>query len=262
MNIDGRFNITKYLSLVATLVVSISLSGCGNGNNSEYNLPKEMTETIPDGTSVGSDASGSAEEDEISKVKTSIVPEGTVVPIDMFSECGGFDTARVEDMTFSADFYADTLAASQGNLIADFELYTQEMFDAEAISSLEQGNIIVINGESIEVESVRTVDDVKCINQDPVIKLKETEDGKAYYYLGEDDYTSYTDLGRFTLNISGKVVFTDGADFSTFPDTIIVPPVDLLDYINYTSYNFFTKYNTTVRIQNGKVTEIHRSYTP
>ena len=240
------------------ILSAMLLNGCSDKTDSDtLSIPSEISEAIP-GTENGGDGT--------TKDADAIMHNYSVTSLKPNDE--NIDIENVPDGTYPVEFLTDTLSSVQSGFTADFKIYTVDVYDTESVKSLEEGDKIVINGEEIPVTSVRESEGQIILNDLNGSDIEDSyifgidEDGTTCRIMGEDDYSTYTYHGKVTIPIASNVLFQDGSDFSTFPDTTIVAPDDLISYLTSTSYSYFTEYNTTIRIVNGQVVNINRVYTP
>lgn len=156
----------------------------------------------------------------------------------------------------------DIFTGASGVFMNAVHIYTEDVFDILDINLLKAGDTIVLGGASIPVESIERGDRV-IINgglEEGGVELSGREDGNGFYFCGFDDMSSYTERGVTTLVVDPAATYTDSSDIESEPVTV---GADGIAEAMLTSGNpFFDEYNTTVRIENGRVAEINRTYVP
>ena len=72
--------------------------------------------------------------------------------------------------------------------------------------------------------------------------------------------SAYTELGVTTLQIDPSATYTDSSDIEA--DPVKTDYDGIVDAMLASDNDSFDQYNTTVRIESGKVVEIRRVYVP
>ena len=155
----------------------------------------------------------------------------------------------------------DAYVDDTGKMQMDLKIYTYDKYDMVDISSLEVGDTIVRHSGEVQVTS-------KEQNEAGTIMINGgleeggfdlvTDDSGIFFETGFDDIKNWYEVGEATIRVSADLVGTDNAN----PDLGELPfyPGDFLgDAIeNY----HFTPHNTTVRVADGQIVELHRRYVP
>ena len=119
-----------------------------------------------------------------------------------------------------------------------------------------------MNGETVKIDSIE-IDDGVAINGGSLkggIDLGTQEDTNGYRYYGDDDISAYTEQGVTTLVVDSSATYTDASDIDAEP--VKADYDGMVEAMQSSENEFFTQYNTTVRIEAGKVVEIKRVYEP
>ncbi len=127
---------------------------------------------------------------------------------------------------------------------------------------MKPGDSIVVNGETVEIKSIELGDRIK-INGGSMeggIDLDPVEEGDLWRFCGDDDISAYTDQGVTTLVVDPSATYTDASDIDAEPTKADYEGI--VDAMLASANDTFDQYNTTVRIEGGKVVEIKRNYVP
>ena len=169
------------------------------------------------------------------------------------------DLAAPEDGTYGAVFEPADLA--DGTL--KFTIYTEDCYDIVDISSLAPGDTIYLGGLDFEIDSITRDDDLQ-INggmDEGGFNLRPYEEDNCWKVCMEDDYATWTAYGETTLPLDEAVTFTDGWDIEK--DPVFVSGAEAVaEAVNGTEMEYFLYLNTTVRVEDGKIAEIVRTYMP
>ena len=144
-----------------------------------------------------------------------------------------------------------------------FTLYTEDCYDIVDISTMAPGDTIWLGGLDYEVESVEQSDDL-LVNggmDEGGFNMRPFEEDNCWKVVLEDDYTTWSEVGETTLPLSGNVTFTDGWDIEKAPVTVSGAEA-VAEAITGTDMDYFAYFNTTLRVENGEIVEIIRSYMP
>ena len=148
-----------------------------------------------------------------------------------------------------------------GKMQMDVTVYTYDKYDMVDISMLKVGDILVTHGGEVEIVSLdRNENGTVFINGG----LDEngfdliTNDSGIYYESGYNDVKNWYEVGKATIRVSTDFTYHDTSDLEAgeilyYPGSFLVGEV--------TDYNF-TPFNTTIRIEDGQIIEMHRVYTP
>ena len=184
---------------------------------------------------------------------------GTVEPMPV-----DIDVNHLADGVYPAAFDpGDVLSGASGVFMNAVHIYTKDQYDAVDINLLASGDTIVVEGQAIEVETVEREDDIVIVNggSDAGGCVLWIEDGSnVYVIVQDDDFATYTERGTTTLMLDTAAIYTDSADIERDPVTVDYPGI--CDALQASGSYGFDCYNTTLRIEDGKVIEIERVYNP
>ena len=175
------------------------------------------------------------------------------------------DVGNLPDGTYPVSFdRGDLLAGASGTYMNAVHVFTQDHYDPVAVSALKVGDTIVVEGEEVPVLTLGTDEygDI-VVNEDQDARafyLTTREDTNGYFIQGLDDMTTYTDHGATTLVIDPAATFTDAWDIESEPVTVAYDGI--VEAMQTSINDYFVPYNTTVRIEAGRVVEIQRVYVP
>ena len=142
-------------------------------------------------------------------------------------------------------------------------VYTEDCYDIVDISTLAEGDTIYLGGIDFQIESLERADDL-IVNggwDNGGFNLRPFDEDNCWKAVMDDDYTTWTAYGETTLPLDDAVSFTDGWDIEKEPVTVSgAEAVEAA--IHGTDMEYFAYLNTTVRVENGRIVEINRSYMP
>ena len=157
----------------------------------------------------------------------------------------------------------DVLSGSSGIYMNAVRVYAQDWYDLVDIGTLAVGDVIVVEGEEVPVENLESTEFGIVVNETEdgeSFVLTTEEDGNGYTIRGLDDMRTYTELGVTTLTIDPAVVYTDTSDIEG--EAVTADYDGVVGAMQASSNEYFVQYNTTVRIEDGRVVEINRVYVP
>lgn len=155
----------------------------------------------------------------------------------------------------------DAYVDDTGIMRMDLTVYTYDRYDLVDISTLAVGDTLLRHADSVEVTALEhTETGAVLINGglDAGGFDLVTDDSGVYYEMGYSDVKSWYELGQVTLRVSVDFAGIDDADPEN-PGVRLYPGDFLVGAV--TNYDF-TPYNTTLRVADGQVVELHRRYTP
>ena len=218
--------------LFFTLVICFLMTGCGNDK-----AATEVTETIS-ATAVT----------EKSAFKVYPLPDTTM---------DNLNDAILSISLNEGDAYVD----DTGKMQMDLTLYSYDQYDMVDISMLKVGDILVTHAGEVEITTLdRKENGTILINgglDENGFDLVTNETG-IYYECGYSDAKSWYEVGEATIRVSVDFMYYDTSDLDKgevfyYPGDFLIGAV--------TDYNF-TPYNTTIRVENGQIMEMHRVYIP
>lgn len=220
--------------LFFTLVLCFLLTGCGNGK-----AVAEVTEPIS--TAVSTEQAASA-----SKIYP--LPDTTM---DNLSD------AILSISLEEGDAYVD----DTGKMQMDLTIYSYDKYDMVDISTLKVGDILVTHAGEVKITALeRTENGTILINgglDENGFDLITDETG-VFYECGYSDAKNWYEIGNATIRVSVDFMYYDTSDLDKgeilyYPGSFLIGEV--------TDYHF-TPYNTTIRVENSQIIEMHRVYTP
>ena len=219
-------------TIFLTLVICFLLTGCGNGN-----AVAEVTETI---------STTAVTEPSASKIYP--LPDTTM---------DNLNDAILSISLNEGDAYVD----DTGKMQMDLKLYSYDQYDMVDISMLKVGDILVTHAGEVEITALdRNENGTILINgglDENGFDLITDETG-VYYECGYSDAKNWHEIGEATIRVSVDFMYYDTSDLDK--GEILYYPGDFLIGA-VTDYNF-TPHNTTIRVENGQIIEMHRVYTP
>lgn len=188
----------------------------------------------------------------------------------------------------------DNIETDENGTIADFTVYTMDLYDAVEVNSLAPGDVIKVrelSDEDLKTIVVETVEhktvsysaheealgagsagdkDVVIINGG-LDKIGEggvefiADEGGTYRYFGFDDYGTYVKQGTVNLQIAEDAEIVDHSeDWNSeeeVPAGVTLKTTELMQFALVDGIGFSFR-NTTALVENGVVTKITRRYTP
>ena len=215
-----------------TLVICFLLTGCGNDK-----AATEVTETI-----------SATDVTEKSASKVYPLPDTTM---------DNLNDAILSISLNEGDAYVD----DTGKMQMDLTLYSYDQYDMVDISMLKVGDILVTHAGEVEITALdRNENGTILINgglDENGFDLITDETG-VYYECGYSDAKNWHEIGEATIRVSVDFMYYDTSDLDK-GELLYYPGDFLIGAV--TDYNF-TPHNTTIRVENGQIIEMHRVYTP
>lgn len=185
----------------------------------------------------------------------------TVVPME-----AGFSIDNLDSADFPAAFDASSLKDADGTLSLELEVYDEELFDAEDITTLAKGDKITADGQEYTVETVEESDTGLIsvnggLEQGGIDFATNDSEGGVYYVEGLDDTHTYADLGKVTLTLADNFTFMDNSDLDNPEQKYDADSFKKLLADDPNSYGF-SQHNTKVTVEGGRITGIERNFRP
>ena len=177
-------------------------------------------------------------------------------PIDENIRCNG-----LADGEYAAAFNRNDLIEADGTISLNrLRIFHVDRYEAAAIEGLNAGDTLIVSGRPVAVQTVDTEDGFVTVNAetDP-IGFTQKDDG-FYTFCGDDDIATYTEYGAVDMLLDDAATYIDGCDIEA-PD-ITAEHDDIIKTVMASPRDDFDAFNTVVTVQGGKITEIHRYYTP
>ena len=171
------------------------------------------------------------------------------------------DVNNLSDCMVNVSFVKEDIVADEDdNVQLKVKVWTYDLYDMVDISMLEEGAVIQIRGEDVQVSSVEMSDKGVLINgglDNEGYELR-TDENSVYYEIGYSDVLSYYEVGEAVLPVSDEFVFIDSSDLDKGEVSYSID--DLQN--NKEIYFDFTPNNTKIVIEEGKIIVMERVYTP
>lgn len=170
------------------------------------------------------------------------------------------DVNNLSDCMVSVSFGKEDIDADGDNVQLKVKVWTYDLYDMVDISMLEEGSVIQIGGEDVQVASVEMTDKAVLINgglDNGGYELRTNED-TVYYEIGYSDVLSYYEVGEAILPVSDEFVFIDSSDLDKGEVSYSIEDLQNNEEI----YFDFTPNNTKIVIEEGKIVVMERVYTP
>ena len=171
----------------------------------------------------------------------------------------GYDLTALGDGEYPVAFAPDALA--DGTLT--LTVYSEDVYDIVDIDTMEAGDTFIFSGLDFPVESVERNDDL-LVNggwNNGGWTLRSYEEDNCWKVVVENDENTYTNYGKTTLPLAEDATFTDGWDIEKEPVTVNGAAA-VAEAIAGSEMDYFSPFNTTVRVEDGRIVEIIREYMP
>ena len=155
----------------------------------------------------------------------------------------------------------DAYVDDTGKMQMDVTIYSYDKYDMVDISMLNVGDILVTHAGEVEITTLeRKENGTILINgglyEDGFDLI--TDESGIFYECGYNDAKNWYEIGEATIRVSADFQYHDTSDLEAgeilyYPGSFLIGEV--------TDYNF-TPYNTTIRVENGQIIEMHRVYIP
>ncbi len=174
---------------------------------------------------------------------------------------------ELPDGTYAAEFSPEDFREEDGKWELTADIFTPEYFDLVDVTMMVPGDILVIGGEEIPVESV----ELSTVQESPVlfvnggleaggIDLCEGEDG-TYRMQGVNDMTSYTPHGTAVLPVSAEVKIRDLSNPRSKKTNEVSTPKKVRAYLT-TNDLLITRHSASITLKDGELAEIEIRYMP
>lgn len=238
------------LLLAVVLLMTSVLTACGKApdsaagdNTQQAGTTTDDTTPIPASPTPGID----------------VTPTGVVV-----APIGG--NAMPENMTDTsfAPYFTneDIVLNDEGSMTIHMLVMDYEIFDPTAVGNLQVGDVIVLGGENVMVNSVVRDNGTVLLNRETnLVALGAGEDGLYYQLMDpEADWTPlYRSVGEVTLKVDQEFLYHDLSN----PEKgeVVYYPGDLLTMKDTVEFSC-NGYHANVNVSGGKIIAINRFYTP
>ena len=235
--------------------------GAGNSISGSFNVSADWGEgSLNFAAMAVSEADGAKWLSNTVSFENSAAPaQKTIAPMTT-----AIDVNNLPDGIYPVSFdRGDVLAGASGIYMNSVHIYAQDWYDIVDINTLQVGDTIIVEGEEVPVLSLEATEYGLEVNEDQDARafyLASPEDSNGFRVYGLDDMSTYTELGVATLVLAPEATFTDAWDIEKEPVTVNADGI--VEAMQTSENDYFVPYNTTVRIENGKVVEINREYVP
>lgn len=155
----------------------------------------------------------------------------------------------------------DAYVDDTGIMRMDVTIYTYDKYDMVDISRLKVGDTLVTHSGFVEVTDLERTDfgTVRINGGLDADGLELNTDDQGFYFeCGFNDAKNWYPVGEETIRVSVDFMGYDTSDLDV-GEVIYYPGSFLIGEV--TDYNF-TPHNTTIRVAQGQIVELHRRYTP
>lgn len=233
------------------LCTAMLLTACGSNNSS---APAVAT---VEGTPISTEAASSEAAAETSAASTTSADATEVTPLSTT-----IDTTALADGTYAVSFVASDATTDNGTVQLNVTVYDYEHFAADAVENLKAGDTLIIDGNSVVVDTVEQNGDIIiCVNgglEQGGYDLSKDEDGNYFESL-MDIGRNYTALGQVALPLSQDFVFTDNSDLEN--QNVQYSAEELVTLLSDDT-QYFNALNTSATIEDGEITAMQRIYMP
>ena len=233
--------------IVLLLVICGMITGCGMKEDAKADDSVISAETLEE-----------TAEQTPEEVKEAEIESVTVSPLPCTIDMNALDNCTVAVSFDKGDAYVDDTGAMK----LDVTVYAYDLYDMVDIANLKEGDTIIIGNENVLVESLERLESgAVFINggiENGGYDLSHTENG-VYFEHGMSDLKSYYPIGEASIKVSPDFEFVDSSDLDK--GEVIYYPGDFLTDAAGIVYHF-TPNNTNIVIEDGKVIQMTRVYTP
>lgn len=237
--------------MLLILIICLLFAGCGRTEQQAEEAAPAPETTAPETTAPETTAPETVPESTESAepaIKIYPLPDTTMDEL---------NNAILSVSLKKGDAYVD----DAGKMQMDITIYTYDKYDFIDIAMLEVGNVLVTHAGEVKLESIDR-------NDDGSVSINGglgnggfdliSDIGSCYYECGFNDAKNWYEIGQVTIPVSADFVYHDASD-SEKGEVLYYPGSFLTDEV--TDYAF-TPFNTTIRVENGQIVEMHRMYLP
>lgn len=244
---EKRIKIMKKKVLGMVLCTAMLLTACGSDSSSTATI------STVDGTPISTEAASET---------TSEASAGTADGTEVTPLSTAIDTAALADGTYAVSFVASDASSENGTVQLNVTVYDYEHFSADAIENLKAGDTLVIDGNSMVVDTVEMNDSgLVTVNgglEQGGCDLNKDEDGN-YSEVLMDIGKNYTAVGQVTLPLSQDFVFTDNSDPEK--QDVQYSAEELVTLLGDDT-QYFDAMTTTATVADGQITAMTRIFMP
>ena len=168
---------------------------------------------------------------------------------------------NLEDCTLAVEVSTNSIQTNDnGENLLKVKVFEYELFDLVDISKLKVGDTLIINKDSLVIESIETLDTGLVLINGGLdtggVDLITNENG-VYYSVGYSDIKTYFEVGETEFKISPEFKFIDKSDLDKEPIEMTIDEL-MLSSTDWSG----TPHNTSITIENNEITYMTRIYTP
>lgn len=142
-------------------------------------------------------------------------------------------------------------------------LYHVEQYDSETIKSLQEGDVVYVDEDYMDIKTVETSGSLVIINggeEEGGVSFRVYDDEPTCQIAGMDDFPSFQDFGEANLYVSPDCVITDSSDIIDHPEGIVMTPKEFKEKMDDPENYWY--WNTSAVIKNNEVVEINIRFVP
>ena len=238
--------------LLVLLMICCMCTACGTKEEAAE-VPEQVVEAVEDEKE---EVTEDVAEEVIEETETAEAAK--ISPLPTTIDMNALDNCTLAVSFEEGDAYVDDTGAMQ----LDVTVYTYDLYDMVDIANLKAGDIIVIQGNEVAVETVETLESgLVFINggmENGGYDLWHNDSG-VYFEHGYNDAKSYYALGEATIRVSTEFEFVDSSDLDK--GEVIYYPGDFLTDNAGILYHFVPN-NTSIVVEGGQIIQMTRIYTP
>lgn len=250
-----KARLKQFSIAVMTGCVVLACAGCGtSGETQPADAESAQTITAAE-TSDATQSTDTANEQVTTSAETS-AQQGRVEPVPSM-----YDSNDLTNSEFAASFTVGDVEKQENQINIHMTAYDYEQFNASEIENLKAGDILVIDGQEMKVESAEPLSDSWIqvnggLEQDGC-DLCKGENG--LYYEIQLESMSYHPMTELTLPLAEKFSFMDSSDPEKQEQEYTAE--QFFDLLKDDIYGFYPN-NTSVTVINGEISRITRYFMP
>lgn len=178
-------------------------------------------------------------------------------------QVGDFEVYDLPDGKYQAGLQPDNIYVNGDEVSASIEIYQKEIYDIVDMNTLEVGDGIILEDELIRVKEVEEKDGIIYVNgglEAGGADFAPLDEENCYVFRGDSDSATYKDYGMTYLVFDDNCLIQDTSDREN-PEETLVPVDQFADYAKERDL-FMSCYNTTIRVENGKVVQMTIAFVP
>lgn len=236
------------------LVFSVLLSGCSSAAGKTEAATQAQTNSDK---MIAAETCGENTEDTVAADSTAQTENAAVIYPLPDTTLENLNDAILSVSLEEGDAYVD----DTGIMRMDVKIYSYDKYDMVDIAMLKTGDVLVTNAGEVAVTSLEYGEDGTVFVNGGLYEdgfNLVTDDSGLFYECGYNDSKNWYEIGQATIRVSTDFEYHDTSDLE-LGEVVYYPGSFLIGEV--TDYDF-TPYNTTIRIENGQIVEMHRVYVP